>query len=94
MKKFYLTAAVLGLLASPAFASDHQKAPQSDNANNRLASERAERNSITGDRNPNNSDGNFGQLQSDAAKQYQPYGQWLNENGWTGSSDTPNPPSQ
>lgn len=82
---------MIALMSTVSYA---QQAPSSDNANNKLASERAERNSVTGDRNPTNG-GNFGQDQSSYVHSLdQPYGSWLNDGGWTGSSTAPNPPSQ
>lgn len=85
-----LLAAAVATMALVSVAHAEQTAPKAGNANNTLAAERAVRNSATGDRNPNNSDTTFGQEQSSFVKSLdQPYGQYLKENGWTGTANAP-----
>jgi hypothetical protein len=87
MNKLTITfASAAMLLAGAAYADQATptigtgKGQPSTNASP-MGQERATQNSAGGSRN-----GKFGQLQSGFVKENQPYGQWLQDNGWTGSS--------
>ncbi|MDF0599915.1 hypothetical protein P1J78_04140 [Psychromarinibacter sp. C21-152] len=81
--KIMLTAtSVAVFLAGSGFAVAYNGAGQPNENAAPIGVERATRNSAGGDREK----GGFGPAQSDAVKDNQPYGQALQEGGWTGSN--------